>query len=125
MGKKEKDSYVVVFRGAGDHGNYPGVITWTEFDSEDQFNQWLLETGVTDEVVASGITANEAINIVRNSSALPDIGLAFHEATRGGEFNEALLEMKLQTLAYVRRLFPPDDPEQDDALFGGFPRLGE
>jgi len=96
--------YVVVFKGTGgEKGNYPGVVTWTAFKNEEDFNRFLLESECTEEIIAHGITKEEAIEIVRRAPILPNIGLAFQEASQGDEFDYETLENRLATIAFAAR----------------------
>jgi len=101
-----KEMYNVVFRGAGKNGNYPGVMTWTSFVGKKEFDQWLLEGHTTDEVVAAGVTQDEAVDIVRHAPVEPSIGLALRLATEGGEFNQELFDLKMANLAMMEIFYP-------------------
>ena len=70
----EKLNYHVVFRGiGGDRSNHPGVITWTSFESEADFEEWMKTADNEDEILAQGVSQEEAIGYTRQLHQLPDL----------------------------------------------------
>jgi hypothetical protein len=110
------EGYNVVFRGRGDGtSNYRGIMTWTSFESKAEFDAFQKTTKHTDEIVAEGVTNEQAVQICSNTS-LPDrISAAVKEATRNDEINLDLLKYHLY-MALVS--LEPDDitPEKTSTL---------
>lgn len=64
----EDKSYNVVFRTIIEEGGHAGIITWTSFESKEKFDAWFtpkLRTWY--EVVAEGVTSEEAVKLTRQT----------------------------------------------------------
>jgi hypothetical protein len=94
----------VVFRGVGQEngGNYKGVVTWTSFKSEAEYRKWQARTKSPDEVIATGVTQEEAIEFVKGAPIQPYINAKVQEAMEpGGVINPEKLSLGLAGIAFL------------------------
>ena len=60
-----KDYYLVVFEGGGgDNGNYKGVITYTPYESKEEFDKSWKQRNTSDKILAEGVTNEKAQELV-------------------------------------------------------------
>lgn len=98
------ERYIVVFRGiGGPDSNYEGIITQTDFNSREEFQSFQKQTGNQDEVLAEGITDEEAEHYIDQTPMEAYIKAAYAEATIDGKLSPGLLEMKLGQLEFILR----------------------
>lgn len=100
---KDEGRYVVVFRYTKEAGGYHGVITWTSYPSEEEFNQaYTPEMATHQEVVEKGVTQERAIELTRQTPFACRIAAARQEATDDdGEFNPFIFQMELDNAIFA------------------------
>ena len=87
--------WIVVFEGTGLQGsNHLGIRTWTQFKSQQEFNESYRPYS-RDNIVAEGVTEQEAIALVRQTSPAARVLAAIVDS----HGNPALLEYALRTAA--------------------------
>ncbi len=104
---KKEDGYNVVFRSTGiESPGYKGVITWSTFRDKKQFDAWFNEElRRRYDVIAEGVSPEEAIEHSRRTSLSAQLTAALQEATdRRGEINLDILRFQLTNVALVRLL---------------------
>ena len=99
-----KQEYIVVFRYTKDSGGYEGVVIWTCFLSKEDFDmkreKFLLAQNK--EVVAEGVTAEEAIALVRQTPFASRIRAALQAATMpDGKVNDEILRIHLMHAVFA------------------------
>jgi len=111
MEKEKTPSYNVVFRGRGDgKGNYKGIITWTSFKDIEEFEEFCKTTDTSDEILATGVTDEQAVNFSRQTLLNDQLDAATQESTINGVVNEKRLEFELANIGFLlaRGGFRPD-----------------
>jgi len=97
----EKKKYIVVFAYTKEAGGYEGVVVWTRFSSKEDFEKWYTEyLKKRQRVIAEGVTAERAMELVKQTPRSCRIAAALQEATdrTSGEVNEGIFQMKLRTM---------------------------
>jgi hypothetical protein len=100
MSDKKKD-YIVVFAYTKEAGGYEGIVVWTCFSSKEDFEKWYTEDlKKYKRVIAEGVTAERAVELVRQTPRACRIAAALQEATERetGEVNEDTFQAKLKTM---------------------------
>jgi hypothetical protein len=99
---ERKSNYNVVFRGTGEkRGNYKGVITWKSFNGINDFEEFCKRGESSEEIIATGVTQEEAINLCGQSSFLDVFRAARKAATLNGRLNEGKLETEMGNLSLL------------------------
>ena len=96
--------YNVVFRLTASAGAHAGIITWTSFSSKEDFDAKMKETPLPHhEVLAEGVSEEEAIELTRTTPLKYRIAAAIAESTdpNTGEQNEEILRFKMQNIMFV------------------------
>jgi hypothetical protein len=107
------ETFNVVFQYTREAGGYEGVITWTSFKNEADFNDWYTpDIERRERVIARGVTQEKAIELVRQTPAACDLASCVEEATdpETGELNPEIFQMRLTTVALARSLSRRADP---------------
>jgi hypothetical protein len=94
-------AYNVVFRYTQGAGSYAGVITWTAFTSKADFDSWLEKTVLEhQEVIAQGVSQEEAIALSCSTPLISLINVAIAESTNPdtGVTNNELLRLKMMSV---------------------------
>ena len=91
---RSSDGYNVVFRGiGGPNSNFPGVMTWSTFESEEDLQDWLQRSGRQDQIVARGVTSETALALTGQTPVEDQVRAAIDQAEsdstlgRDGLFN--------------------------------------
>lgn len=101
--------YNVVFRNGDETSGYYGVITWTSFQSKEDFGQWYEklspEVKTSNQVVEGGVTRERAIELVEMTPYVSYLVAAVSEAIMpDGKVNRGILRMQLAKLELVKTL---------------------
>ena len=90
-------------------GGYEGVVTWTTFDSKEDFQIWYTpELEARQRVVEEGISEERCLELTARTPFTCYVAAAVEEATdkRTGVINESVLEMRL-VMALIASSIPP------------------
>jgi hypothetical protein len=89
--------YNVVFKGNAKAGGYEGIITWSTFKDKDEFEARKGSWPDSQDVIADGVTSEEAVKLVKTTSPKARLLAALEEATEAdGSVNLRKLSLKLQ-----------------------------
>jgi len=100
-----KSCYNVAFRFTREAGGYHSVVIWTSFLSKDDFDKWYTpKMRLTQEVVAEGITQEEAIELTRTTPFACRVAASIEEATdREGNINPDIFRMDIANAVFAER----------------------
>lgn len=90
--------YNVAFRSTKATGGYKGVVTWTSFESEDDFKAWYTDDIKTQqEIVEAGVSQERCIELSRSTPAISRVTASIQDATDDeGNVHPEILFRKLQ-----------------------------
>jgi len=93
-------SYIVAFRYTKATGGYHGIVTWTSFDSKEEFEKWYTpDIREREEVVEEGTTDDRAIELTNQTPLACRIAACAQDATdEDGQINQAILDFKIRSV---------------------------
>ena len=91
--------YLVAFRRKDS-----GVITWTVYPSQEEFEKDRSEVEVHEEVIAQGISEAECVGLTRSTPMSAYRAEAFAMARGGGKTNFKVLAFQLEQLNLMQEL---------------------
>ena len=95
--------YIVVFRYTKKAGDYHGIITWTSYPTEEEFNKiYTQEEMAYREVVEKGVTQERAIELTRQTPFACRIAAASQDATDAdGNFNPIVFRVEVEKAVFA------------------------
>ena len=96
--------YNVALRYNENAGGYAGIVTWSSFESKAEFDSWFAAEGSEQreqEVVAEGITQEEAVALCKKTPLMSYVKAAIEDATdmTTGEVDLRLAKARMATVA--------------------------
>lgn len=107
MSTTKQPEYNVVFRYTKKAGGYAGVITWTSYRSKEELDKRREQilSASNQEVIAEGVTSEEAVALVRSTPLASRIRAALQESTMpDGDVDDEILSMHLNQVILSRIL---------------------
>lgn len=108
----KQEEYIVALRYTKAAGAYANAITWTNWKTKENFDEWFNGQPEPKQqvVVEEGITAERAVELVKTTPLLTHLAVAVERATdrETGKIDPKRARMELLQLALVDQLLHPE-----------------